>query len=159
PSNGVTLPAQMVTSDGTISIPFVGRVEVAGRTTEEIETNVRRQLKGKANQPQVLVTVAKNNASNVTVVGEVTNSSMMPLTPKGERLLDALAFAGGVKQTVSHMAVQLSRGNTTAMMPLDAVIRDPKQNVSLKPGDVVTALYQPQTFSVLGAAGKNDEIP
>lgn len=158
-SSGVTLPTQMVASDGTISIPFAGRVEVNGHTTEEIEASIVRHLKDKANQPQVLVTVTKNNASNVTVVGEVNNSAMMPLTPKGEKLLDALAYAGGVKQTISHMAVQLSRGNLTAVMPLDSVIRDPKQNVVLEPGDVVTALYQPQTFSILGATGKNAEIP
>jgi polysaccharide export outer membrane protein len=83
----------------------------------------------------------------------------MPLTPKGERLLDALAAGGGVKQQVSRVALQLSRDNITATMPLDSVIRDPRQNVLLKPGDVVTALFQPQSFSVLGATGKNDEIP
>jgi polysaccharide export outer membrane protein len=158
-SNSVTLPAQMVAADGTISIPFAGRIEVSGRTTAQIEAGIVGHLKGKANQPQVLVSVAKNNASNVTIVGEVNTSTMMPLTPKGERLLDALAFAGGLKQPVSHMAVQFSRGDVTATMPLDSVIRDPKQNVLLKPGDVVTALYQPQSFSVLGATGKNDEIP
>jgi len=158
-SSGVTLPTQMVAADGTISIPFAGRISVAGRTTEQIEASIVSHLKGKANQPQVLVDVTKNNASNVTIVGEVNTSAMMPLTPKGERLLDAIAFAGGLKQQVSHIAVQLSRGDTTATMPLDAVIRDPKQNVLLKPGDVVTALFQPQTFSVLGATGKNDEIP
>jgi polysaccharide export outer membrane protein len=158
-SNAVALPAQMVASDGTIAIPFANRVTVSGRTTEQIEASIVSHLKGKANQPQVLVTVAKNNASNVTIVGEVKSSGMMPLTPKGERLLDALAFAGGLKEPVSHMAVQLSRGAVTATMPLDSVIRDPGQNVMLKPGDVVTALFQPQTFSVLGATGKNDEVP
>ncbi|MBB5470060.1 polysaccharide export outer membrane protein [Paraburkholderia sp. CI2] len=158
-SNSITLPTQMVAADGTISIPFAGRIGVAGRTTEQIESSIVSHLKGKANQPQVLVGVTKNNASNVTIVGEVNTSTMMPITPKGERLLDAIAFAGGLKQPVSHMAVQLSRGDTTATMALDAVIRDPKQNVILKPGDVVTALFQPQTFSVLGATGKNDEVP
>jgi polysaccharide export outer membrane protein len=158
-STGVKLPAQMVASDGTISIPFTSRIPVSGRTTEQIEASIVSHLKGKANQPQVLVAVTKNNASNVTIVGEVNTSGMMPLTPKGERLLDAVAFAGGLKQPVSHMAVQLSRGHVTATMPLDSIIRDPGQNVMLKPGDVVTALFQPQTFSVLGATGKNDEIP
>jgi polysaccharide export outer membrane protein len=158
-SSGVTLPDQMVAADGTILVPFAGRISVGGRTTEQIETSIVSHLKGKANQPQVLVGVTKNNASNVTIVGEFNTSAMMPLTPKGERLLDAIAFVGGLKQPVSHMAVQLSRGDTTATMPLDSVIRDPKQNVQLKPGDVVTALFQPQTFSVLGATGKNDEIP
>jgi polysaccharide export outer membrane protein len=155
----VSLPTQMVGADGTISVPFAGRISVKGLTTEQIESSIVRQLKGKANQPQVLVSVTKNNASNVTIVGEVNSSTLMPLTPRGERLLDALAFAGGGKQTISHMAIRLSRGNATATMPLDSVIRDPRQNVMLRPGDVVTALYQPETFSVLGATGKNDEIP
>jgi polysaccharide export outer membrane protein len=56
------------------------------------------------------------------------------------------------------MAVQLSRANVTATMPLDSVIRDPRQNILLKPGDVVTALFQPQSFSALGATGKNEEV-
>jgi len=84
---------------------------------------------------------------------------LMPLTPKGERLLDALAAGGGVRHPVSRMAIQLTRDNVTVTMPLDAIIRDPKQNIMLKPGDVVTALFQPKSFSVLGATGKNDEIP
>jgi polysaccharide export outer membrane protein len=158
-TNAVVIPAQMVALDGKITMPFAGRIPVVGRTTPEIEADIGKRLKGKANQAQVLVRVVKNNTSNVTVVGEVGNSTLMPLTPKGERLLDALAAGGGVKQAVNRMAIQLSRDDLTATMPLDAVIRDPRQNVPLKPGDVVTALFQPQSFSVLGATGKNEEIP
>jgi polysaccharide export outer membrane protein len=155
----VTFPAQMVTKDGMITMPFAGRVSVKGRATHDIETDIAKRLKGKANQPQVLVRIIKNNTSNVTVVGEVNSSTLMPLTPKGERLLDALAVGGGVKQPVSRMAVQLSRENVTATMPLDSIIRDPRQNIPLEPGDVVIALFQPQSFSVLGATGRNEEIP
>ncbi|MBN8438776.1 MAG: polysaccharide export protein [Candidatus Accumulibacter sp.] len=154
-----TLPEQMVTPDGAITMPFAGRVPVKGRTTQEIEADIVKRLTGKANQPQVLVRVIKNNTSNVTVVGEVNTSTLMPLTAKGERLLDALAAGGGVKQPINRMAIQLSREKVTARMPLDSVISDPQQNVLLKPGDVVSALFQPQSFSVLGATGKNDEVP
>lgn len=157
-TRAVTFPEQMVTADGKITMPFAGLVPVRGRTTQEIEADVVKRLTGKANQPQVLVRVIKNNTSNVTVVGDVSNSTLMPLTPKGERLLDALAASGGVKQPVNRMAVQLSRDKVTATMPLDSVIRDPRQNILLKPGDVVTALFQSQSFSVLGATGKNEEI-
>ena len=155
----VTFPEQMVTPNGMITMPFAGWVSVKGRTTQEIEQDIVSRLTGKANQPQVLVRIVKNNTSNVTVVGEVNTSTLMPLTPKGERLLDALAAGGGVKQPINRMAIQLSRGTVTAAMPLEIVIRDPKQNVLLKPGDVVTALFQPQSFSVLGATGRNEEIP
>lgn len=158
-SHSVSLPGQMVNYDGMITMPFAGRIAVKGRTTQEIEEDIVTRLRGKANAAQVLVRVLKNNTSNVTVVGEVSKSALIPLTPKGERLLDALAGVGGVTQPVNRMAVQLSRENVTAVMPLDSVIRDPRQNIVLRPGDVVTALFQPQSFSVLGATGKNEEIP
>ena len=82
----------------------------------------------------------------------------MPLTAKGERLLDAIAAAGGVRQPVGRMTVQITRGETVQAMALDAVILDPRQNIILQPGDVVTALYQPLSFTALGATGKNEEI-
>ena len=112
----------------------------------------------KANQPQVLVRVIRNNTANVTVVGEVTSSTRMPLTARGERLLDALAAAGGTRQPVNKMTLQLTRGNQVQALPLDTIIRDPKQNIVLLPGDVVTSLFQPLSFTVLGATGKNEEL-
>lgn len=157
-TNAITFPEQMVGPDGMISMPFAGRIAVRGRRTIDIESAIVKRLQGKANNPQVLVRIAQNNTSNVTVVGEVSQSTQMPLTPKGERLLDALAAGGGVKQSVNRVAIQLSRDDTTATMALDSIIRDPKQNIGLKPGDVVTALFQSQSFSVLGATGKNEEI-
>lgn len=158
-SNVVSFPDQMVSAAGTITVPFAGHVSVQNRSTQQIEADISKRLQGKANSPQVMVRVIKNNTSNVTVVGDVNSSTQMPLTPRGEHLLDALAAAGGVKQAVGRTAVQLSRDDVTVTMALNSVIRDPKQNILLKPGDVVTALFQPQSFSVLGATGKNEEIP
>jgi polysaccharide export outer membrane protein len=82
----------------------------------------------------------------------------MPLTPGGERLLDALAASGGVRQPVNKMTIQVTRGDSVQSMPLEMVIRDPRQNITLQPGDVVTALHQPSSFTLLGATGKNEEI-
>ena len=72
--------------------------------------------------------------------------------------MDALAAAGGVRQPVTKMTLQLSRANQVAAMPLDAIIRDPAQNIVLKPADVITLLYQPFSFTVLGATGRNEEV-
>lgn len=151
-------PEQMVNSDGIINIPFAGQITGAGRTPQQIEADIVKRLKGKANQPQVLVRVIRNNTANVTVVGEVATSTRMPLTARGERLLDALAAAGGVRQPVGKMTLQVTRGNQVQALPLDTIIRDPKQNIVLLPGDVVTSLFQPLSFTVLGATGKNEEL-
>ena len=53
---------------------------------------------------------------------------------------------------------QVTRGDTVRALPLDVIIADPRQNIFLQPGDVVTALFQPFSLTVLGATGKNEEI-
>lgn len=151
-------PEQMVSSDGTINIPFAGRIPAAGRSPQQIEADIVNRLTGKANQPQVLVRVIRNATSNVTVVGEVAQSARIPLTAGGERLLDALAAAGGVRQPVGKISLQVTRGPQVQALALDTIIRDPKQNIVLQPGDVITALFQSSSFTVLGATGKNEEI-
>jgi len=157
-SRGTTLPEQVVDRDGFISVPFAGRIRAVGNSPQALEAEIARRLKGKANQPEVVVRVLRNASSTVTVVGEVTTSLRMPITPGGERVLDALAAAGGVRQPVNKMTLQVTRGDEFHSMPLDLVIRDPKQNVPLRAGDVVTALFQPLSYTALGSTGKNEEV-
>ena len=152
-----TLPVEVVQSDGMINVPFAGQIRAAHRTLEEIEKEIAKRLAGKANKPQIMVRLVNNVSANVTIVGEVGKSLRMPLSPSGEKLLDALAAAGGVRQPVNKMTIQVTRGDTVQSMPLERVILDPKQNIVLKPGDVVTAMYQPLSFTILGATGKNEE--
>jgi polysaccharide export outer membrane protein len=153
-----TFPEQMVGSEGSIMIPFAGQIPVVGKTLQQIERTIEKRLAGLANHPQVMIRLLRNATRDVTVVGEVTTNARVPLTPRRERLLDALAAAGGVKQPVSKMTLQITRGNSVNSLPLDTIIRDPKQNIVLQPGDVITAIFQPLSFTLLGATGKNEEI-
>jgi polysaccharide export outer membrane protein len=157
-SRPTTLPEQSIDDDGFIMVPFAGRVPAAGKTLPAIEEEIVRRLRSKANQPEVLVRMTRNLSSNATVVGEVNASTRVPLVPGSERLLDALAAAAGVRQPVNKMTIQVTRADNVYSLPLETIIRDPQQNVPLQPGDVVTALFQPYSFTALGATGKNEEI-
>lgn len=153
------LPEQMVDGSGQIIIPFVGAVQAAGRTAPQIAREINARLAGKAHQPQTIVRIVRNAAATVTVVGDVVQSARVPLTARGERVLDILASAGGVRQPVGKMTVQLTRGARVDALPLETVIRDPLQNIRLQPDDVMTLLYQPYSFTALGAASRNEEVP
>ena len=157
-SGATTFADQMVSIEGSIEIPFAGTIAVAGKSPQQIGVDIARRLDGRANKPQVLVRVTRNASANVTVVGEVVQSVRMPLTAKGERLLDAIASAGGVRQPVGKVTVQITRGERVLALPLDRVIQSPRENVPLAPGDVVTVLFQPLSFTALGATGQNAEI-
>ena len=150
---------QTVTTEGTLSVPFVGTIRAAGKSPAAIEREIASRLAGRANDPQATVRLAQNDARNVTVIGEVAASRRVPLGPRGERLLDVLASAGGPRHPVGQTTVQLTRGSTTATMPLDRVITDQRQNIRLRADDVVTVLHQPFTFTALGAVARNAEIP
>src|SRR5580700_10571999 len=82
----------------------------------------------------------------------------VPLSPGGDRLLQIIAAAGGAKAPVHETFVRLSRGGVTATVPLATLVADPAQDIFAEPGDVLTLVRRPQTFSVFGATGKNTAI-
>ena len=157
-SRSNTLPVIEVGPSGTITIPFAGQVPAAGRTLRQIEQEIVARLSGRAHLPQAIVRIARNATLNVTVLGDVKSPQRVPLTPRGERLLDVIAQAGGTNQSLEKMTIQVTRGGVVQRMAARTVVQDPRQNIVLQSDDVVTAFYQPYSFTVLGAAGKNDEV-
>ena len=145
------LPTQIIEEDGKISVPFVGMISVVGKTVRQIENDILKALESKANNPQVLVMVSNRPADKVTIIGDVKGGSNVLLTPKGEKILDAIAASSGVANSFNKITLSLTRDGKTVEMPLESVIKDPKQNIYLNPGDVLIAMYQPWSFSVLGA--------
>jgi polysaccharide biosynthesis/export protein len=157
-ARGADIPEQMVDSSGQITVPFAGAVTATGRTPRDIAAEIATRLRGQAHDPQVIVRISDNQAANVTVIGEVVRSGRVPLTTRGERLLDAIAGAGGVKQEIDRVTVQVSRGGVVATEPLAGIIGNPAANIPLQAGDVVAALYRPYSFQALGAFNINAEV-
>jgi polysaccharide export outer membrane protein len=154
-----SIPDMMVDDNGFITVPFAGRIRAAGLSPRQVEAEIVSRLSGKAHDPQAIVQITHNASSNVTLVGDVATNSRVALTPRGERLLDVLAAAGGVKTPINKTTIQITRGNRVVTMPLEAVVRDPSQNIRLQPSDVVTAISQSLSFTALGETGASSEVP
>ncbi|MBF0752450.1 MULTISPECIES: polysaccharide biosynthesis/export family protein [unclassified Pasteurella] len=151
------LPPQTINTKGMISVPFVGNISVKGKTPESIAAQITAVLKRKANQPQVLVRIVNNQSSDVTVIRQ-GNSIRMPLTPSGERVLDAVAAVGGSPADIQDITIQLTRTNQVKTLPFETLIADPNQNILLQAGDVVSLLTTPYSFTGLGAVGNNQQM-
>jgi polysaccharide biosynthesis/export protein len=158
-ASNTPIPRQQVDEAGMIAIPFVGRISVLGMRPEQVESLIVARLRRRANDPQAVVRLVQNETRTATILGEVSASRQIGLSARGERLLDALAVAGGSKQSIEQSTVQLARGTQRAVMPLERVINDPQQNVRLRPGDVVTVQHQPFSFVALGAVARSAEVP
>lgn len=159
-ANSATIPDQVVGRDGAISVPYAGRIKVAGRTPRVVQDIIQRALEGKAIQPQVLVTDNKPISATITIMGEGLGAGQrLPLSVKGDHLLDVIAEAGGVHMQVNEIDVVLQRNGVTTRVPLARVAQDPRENIFMRPGDVVTLVRNPQTFLTYGALNGNSEIP
>ena len=158
-SQSAAIPEQQVSKDGDISVPFAGRINVAGKTADEVERTIVERLTGKAIEPQALVVVSKSANNAATVIGEVNAPGRVALTPRGDRILDVIALAGGNKMPVHQTFVVLSRNDVNAVVPLQTVIGRPTENVFVLPDDTISLISDPQTFTVFGAAGRNGQVP
>ena len=158
-SHSASIPEQVVGRDGGITVPYAGRIHVAGMTPEQVEKTIVAHLAGKAIEPQAVVTVPRNVSNDVTVTGEVTNGARIPLSNRGDRLLDVIAAAGGVKAPVHDVFISLTRGDVTGRVPMQALLKTPRENIYVRHDDVITVEQEPQTFTVFGAAGRNALVP
>jgi len=95
----------------------------------------------------------------VAVGGEVNKAGLMQLTLRGERVLDAIAWAGGPKLPGAQLDVRLIRGSTTASVPLRNVLANPKDNVVVRPNDNIVLVNNPRSFVVMGATTKVAQYP
>jgi polysaccharide biosynthesis/export protein len=158
-SRTATIPEQVVARDGTIGVPYAGRLRVLGLKPEQVESAIVERLKGKAIEPQAVVAVTRNVSNTVSVTGEVTNGARVPLTVRGDRVLDVIAAAGGLHIPANEAYIRLMRGNRTASVSFNAVQANPSENIFLRGGDVLSVVRRPQTFTVAGATGLNAVVP
>ena len=134
-------------------------MRAAGLTPAEVQRAIEVALKDKAIEPQVIVTVTSSPSTFVTVAGDVGKPGRLPLNLGGDRLLDAIATAGGSKAADYNTFVRLTRGGSSATVSLARVVRDPGQNIYLRPNDLVYVYTDPQVYTAFGATLRNATVP
>jgi polysaccharide export outer membrane protein len=154
PGNFVTLPPQEVDSSGAINIPYAGSIQANGRSLPEIQRDIESKLSRRAIEPQVVVTFTERNASDVAVVGDVINgANKFRIRLGGERVLDMISRAGGIRFPGHEAFVSLQRNKQSAVIYFPTLVRDPAENIFVAPGDTVYVFREQQKFVALGAIG------
>lgn len=85
-----------VTPAGTIEVPYVGTVKVAGLGLRQIERTIENRLAGKAKEPQVIVELVADRTNTITVSGEVKFPGRVPLSDGVRTAVEAINRAGGL---------------------------------------------------------------
>jgi polysaccharide biosynthesis/export protein len=130
-----------VRDDGRATVPLVGDVPVGGVTASEAATLITQRLHGLVLSPKVTVAIVEARPATITVIGEVRAPGNVPYVP-GDRLLDALARAGGLTEFATDDLLFVIREGDSPMrvrFDYERLTRAQGRGVAfrLRPGDIV----------------------
>ena len=132
-----------VARDGTVDIPYIHRISVAGLQPQEISDVIRGKLIGGQilTDPSVIVSIKAYNSKRITVGGEVKEDGSFPFEP-GMTVADAIVQAGGMTSLSKSWSVILLRktkdGKKRVVVDYDAITNNEIPDVPLQAGDKIT---------------------
>jgi polysaccharide biosynthesis/export protein len=85
-----------VSGDGTISLPFVGKLEASGLTEEQLQKTIAHALLKYMYNPHVITFVREYHSRQVAVLGAVSKPGLYSMTTGSDTILDMISQAGGM---------------------------------------------------------------
>lgn len=141
---------EVIQPDGMISLPLNGQIEAAGKTLKELRVEVVKELKKilvSLEDNQVSLTIIKVGTTNISVIGEVKNPGLYPLSGKVD-VLKAISAGGGLTNNAGLKDAIIVRENQEIIpVDLEKLLdqNDLSQNYELNNGD---SLYIPKAFTI-----------
>jgi len=148
----------LVDTDGTITMPYIGRQQAAGMTVEALRNKITAELKKDwIKNPQVLVGVQQYKARSVLVTGAVRAPQRVTLTGLTMSLLEALTLAGSPTSSAAN-EVTVVRAPKPGQKEPETITIDRREleigkagrDVVLEDGDIIN-VPEAKKFYVSGA--------
>lgn len=126
-----------VSPSGSIQFPYLGVVEVAGLTPDELKAKLEQVLRRDYYQnPQVIVTVREFSPQFVRVFGAVNQPGLYPVGGNRQMdILDAIAAAGGTSPTARKEVIYSHNGQRVTLSLKE--LENPENRIWVQPGDVI----------------------
>jgi len=163
-SSGAPSPAargSRVDSAGTIQLPLIGSMQVAGLSLQQVRDRIQESFKKYLKNPSVVVEMIESKSNPLYLLGQFKKPGTYYLD-RPVNLLQGVSLGAGFDTTADLSSARLLRGNRIVPVDIYSLLHDgdQRQNVWLYPGDTV---YIPdssiQNVFVFGAVKTPGPVP
>ncbi|RKS52086.1 polysaccharide export outer membrane protein [Paracoccus pantotrophus] len=158
-TSSTQLTELQVDSEGYIFVPYAGRVLAAGNSPEQLRRIITQKLETQTPDPQVMVTRVAGDGATVSVMGKVTAQGVYPIERPTRTLSAMLSRSGGVSIEPEIAVVTVKRGNSSGKVWLRDLYSNARNDIALRPGDVILVEEDERSFTALGALGGQTKVP
>jgi polysaccharide biosynthesis/export protein len=158
-SRMAALPEIRVSEAGSIFVPYIGKIQVAGRTPDSARSLIQRQLEAIVPSAQVQLGMAEGRGNSVDLVGGVNRPGNVLMPDNNFTVLSAISAGGGVSTGLENPQVKLVRGSSIYATSIDRLYDNPQLDTRLVGGDKVIVEEDRRYFLSLGAAGSEAQHP
>jgi polysaccharide export outer membrane protein len=162
---GADLGVQRVTDDGKITVPYVGQVAVGGLDLTQIEQRIAERLRGKAQDPQVLVEFVADRSHTVMVSGDVKQPGRVSILDNVRTVVDAINRAGGPiggggpgGGSPSNQSEVVVRRHGQVILTAQFSDLLAGRDIAIQKNDEIVVRPNSRTFTVLGAVMKSGNV-
>ncbi len=148
-----------VDSQGYIFVPYAGRVMAAGNTPDGLRRIITEKLETQTPDPQVMVTRVAGDGATVSVMGKVNSQGVYPIERPTRTLSAMLSKSGGVTIEPEVAVVTVKRGGSSGKVWLRDLYSNNRNDIALRPGDVILVEEDQRSFTALGALGGQTKVP
>lgn len=147
-----------VAPDGSIFMPYVGKLRVVDRTPDGARALVQRALEDVAPGAQVQLSMSEGRVNSIDMVGGVNAPGNVILPDQDFSVLAAISAAGGVSTALTNPQIKLVRENKTYQTSVSRLFDDPRLDTRLRGGDSIIVENDSRYFLSLGAAGAENQF-
>ncbi|MBD0865811.1 MAG: polysaccharide biosynthesis/export family protein [Rhodobacteraceae bacterium] len=149
----VPLTELLVSSSGTVFVPYLDEVYVLGQTPQAARQQIQDRLGELIPSAQVQLSMVSGRRNSVSLVGGVRMPGTYPLPDQDFTLLGLLSQGGGIDAGLSNPQIRLQRGGAVYGISAGRIYADPGLDTTLHGGDKIIVEEDKRYFLSLGAAG------
>ena len=146
PQQQLDANGRLVRPDGTLFYPYIGNVNAAGRTIEELRADIARRLANYIDSPQVDVNLLRYGSQRIVLTGAFNTGGEVPVTTAPISLVQAIGQASIDTENADLSSLVLKRDGREYLLDLDELNRPDSwlHQVYLKDGDQLHLPYNDQ---------------